>query len=525
MFLNILEGLTIDEIVIYLRKSRKDLEFGKDEPMEVTLKRHEEILQNYSIKTFGKKIPEEQIYREVVSGDTIADRPAIQKVLSLIESPNVNAVLCLEVERLARGNTIDQGIIVQSFEYSNTLIITPQKTFNLQDEYDKSFFEDGLHQARKYLEYTKRILSRGRKTSVCEGKYVGSITPYGYDKEKLVKDKGFKLVINEEEARVVKMVFDKACEGIGTQNIANYLNSLGIKPRKNNYWSYNTIRDMLRNEVYYGMIRWNRRKTEKTLINGTVYKSRPTHKDYILVEGLHEPIISKEIFDKAKSVIVNKHGTNTVRNDLGVQNPLMGLVRCSFCGRKMQRRNYRSGHIDGLICPKPHCEQIGSHLYLVEEKVIDSLKVILVEYNNIILNYTDDEKETSSSPINENNVNILKNEITKLKKQLSKAYDLLEQEVYDVNTFTERSNSLKNDIKKIESELDKYNTPTKKSRIKRIKSAIPNIQKVIDSYNDKLTAEQKNDLLKSIISEITYTKLKKGLGNEDNFSLKIQVKL
>lgn len=525
MFLNILEGLTIDEIVIYLRKSRKDLEFGKDEPMEVTLKRHEEILQNFAIRTFGNKIPENQIFREVVSGDTIADRPIIQKVLSLIEEPNIKAVLCLEVERLARGNTIDQGIIVQSFEYSNTLIITPQKTFNLQDEYDKSFFEDGLHQARKYLEYTKRILSRGRQTSVSEGKFVGSVTPYGYDKEKLVKDKGFKLVINEEEARVVKMIFEKACEGTGTQNIANYLNSIGIKPRKNNCWSYSTIRDILKNDVYYGMIRWNRRKTERTLINGAIYKSRPTHKEYLLVEGLHDPIVSKETFDRAQLVMKNKNATNTVRNDLTVHNPLMGLVCCSFCGRKMQRRNYRSGHIDGLICPRPHCEQIGSHLYLVEKKIIESLKVILNEYNNMILNYFDDKEETISEKYNENNINIIKNEIAKRKKQLNKAYDLLEQDIYDTITFVERSNSLKLSIKKLEKELEKYIKPAKKAKIDKIKSAIPNISKVIDSYSDELNAEQKNNLLKSIISEISYTKIKKGRGHEDDFSLKMQIKL
>ena len=191
---------------MYLRKSRKDYEFSNEE-IEKTLERHEKILQNFATATYGHKIPEENIFREVVSGDTISDRPEMQKVMSLIEDPKYKAVLVLEIERLARGNTIDQGLIAQTFEYTNTLIITPQKIFNLNDDMDRSFFEDGLYQSRKYLLYTKKILTRGRVTSVREGKYIGSSTPFGYDKEKLKNTKGYKLIINKQEAEIVKTIF------------------------------------------------------------------------------------------------------------------------------------------------------------------------------------------------------------------------------------------------------------------------------------------------------------------------------
>ena len=187
--MNLPSNLSIDEIleslIMYLRKSRKDMDYYKDEPIEKTLQRHEKILQDFIISIFGKPIPEHNIFREVASGDTIADRPVMQHVLSIIESDNKKGVVCVEVERLARGNTIDQGVIVQTFQYTNTRIVTPQKIFNLDNDYDRSFFEDGLHQARKYLEYIKKILVRGRVSSVNEGKFVGSICPYGYDKEKL----------------------------------------------------------------------------------------------------------------------------------------------------------------------------------------------------------------------------------------------------------------------------------------------------------------------------------------------------
>lgn len=211
---------TIDEIldmfIIYLRKSRKDMDYYKDESIEKTLQRHEKELQDFIINVFGKPIPEHNIYREVASGDTIEDRPVIQEVLSLIEKDNIKGVVCIEIERLARGNTMDQGIIAQAFQYSNTKIITPMKIYNLDNEDDLSYFEDGLYQARKYLKYTKRILNRGRLRSVKDGKYVGSVLPYGYNKQKIPNEKGYILVENESESKVIKLLADLFLNGLNT---------------------------------------------------------------------------------------------------------------------------------------------------------------------------------------------------------------------------------------------------------------------------------------------------------------------
>ena len=210
--LHIPSNLSIDEIldmlIIYLRKSRKDMDYFKDESIEKTLQRHEKDLQDFIISIFGKPIPEHNIYREVASGDTIENRPVMQEVLSVIENDDKKGVICIEIERLARGNTIDQGIIAQTFKYTGTKIVTPMKIYDLDNEDDLSYFEDGLYQSRKYLKYTKRILSRGRVRSVKEGNYVGSVLPYGSNKIKIPNEKGFMLVENESEAKVVRIMAD-----------------------------------------------------------------------------------------------------------------------------------------------------------------------------------------------------------------------------------------------------------------------------------------------------------------------------
>ena len=110
-----------DEILVYLRKSRSD------DPLlsvEEVLARHETMLDEWAEKYLGEKIPEKNKYREVVSGETIADRPEIQTILKKIESPKIKAVLIVEVQRLSRGDLEDAGRIIKLFRFTNTLVIT-----------------------------------------------------------------------------------------------------------------------------------------------------------------------------------------------------------------------------------------------------------------------------------------------------------------------------------------------------------------------------------------------------------------
>ena len=107
-----------DEILVYLRKSRTD------DPLltvEEVLQRHEAILDEWAEKNLGMKIPEENKFREVVSGETIADRPEVQKVLRMIESPKIKAILIVEIQRLSRGDLEDAGRLIKLLRYTNTL--------------------------------------------------------------------------------------------------------------------------------------------------------------------------------------------------------------------------------------------------------------------------------------------------------------------------------------------------------------------------------------------------------------------
>lgn len=351
-----------DEILVYLRKSRTD------DPLltvEEVLAKHETILDEWAEKNLGRKIPEENKFREVVSGETIADRPEVQKVLRLIESPKIKAILIVEVQRLSRGDLEDAGRLIKLLRYTNTLVITPQKTYDLRDEYDRDYFERELKRGNEFLEYQKKIMMRGKLLSISQGNYCQSIPPYGYNKIWVTegKRKCPTLAINEEEANVVRMIFDMYVnEDMGMTNICHRLDDMGIKPPRGERWSPPALKDMLENVHYIGKVKWNWRKTVTIVEDSEIVKTRPKSKigEYLIYDGKHEAIISEELFNAARE----KQGRNhRAKPKTKVRNPLASLVWC-HCGYAMTLRTYKSH--DGkprLVCTdQTHCHT-GSCTY------------------------------------------------------------------------------------------------------------------------------------------------------------------
>ena len=326
-----LAQISVNQIIIYLRKSRAE----RNETVEEVLARHEKILQDYAIQTFGEKIPEVNIYREVVSGETLDERIEIKKVFQRLENEPIKALLVVEPQRISRGRLTDCGRVIDILEYTDTWVITVTKTYNLSNKFDKQLFEAQLTQGNQYLEYHKEIMDRGKNLSIREGKYVGSTPPFGYDRKAL--DRGFMLIKHKEEAPIVKTIYDLFVdEDLSTKEIAAYLNKHKMKPRKNNLWDYEMVRHVMKNEVYYGSTAWGKRPTVKKLINGEITKMRISADDYMLVRGKHDPIVSKEKWDMAQAKIKGNPSSRTGLNR-DLQNPLAGLVFCKKCGHSLVR--------------------------------------------------------------------------------------------------------------------------------------------------------------------------------------------
>ena len=369
-----------DEFLVYLRKSRSD------DPLlsvEEVLAKHEAILDEWCERNLGAKVPEENKYREVVSGETIADRPKIQEILKKMESPKIKGVIIVEVQRLSRGDLEDAGRIIKLFRYTNTLAVTPQKAYDIRDEYDRDAFERELKRGNEFLEYTKKIMSRGRILSVSQGNYIGSEPPYGYDKIWVMegKRKCPTLAINEDEANVVRMIFDMYVnKDMGRPSIAKHLDSLGIKPPRGERWSPAALKDLLENVHYLGKVKWNWRKTVTVVEDGEIKKTSPKAKigEYLIYDGKHPAIISEELFNAA----LEKQGRNhRAKPDTKVRNPFASLLYCR-CGRAMRLATYKSHNGQPrLVCNNHGYCHVGSCTYEdFENYMVDVLRQCIADF-------------------------------------------------------------------------------------------------------------------------------------------------
>ena len=522
---------------IYLRKSRADVEAEARGEGE-TLKRHEQALLELAKRL---KINVTKIYREIVSGETIAARPVMQQLLSDVEQGMWEGVLVMEVERLARGDTIDQGIVAQTFKYTGTKIITPMKIYDPNNEFDEEYFEFGLFMSRREYKVINRRLQRGRVASVQEGKWVGNKPPYGYIRKKLEGQKGYTLVPHPEQADIVRMIFelytkgerqaDGSFERLGVSLIVRKLNELHIPPAKGDVWVPSTIQTILRNPVYIGKIRWNFRPQIKKMVDGKMQKTRPRAKpeDWILVDGLHEPIIDIGTWNLAQEYLA-ENPPKPCPKDTGIKNPLAGIVVCGVCGRRMVRRPYSNGQPDTLMCPSTACSNVSSQLSYVEEHLLSALEEWLRNYK-LDWGLMDEQKpgEDIQIEVMKKNIKKIDEELTTLEKQMNNIYDLLEQGIYSTETFLERSKIINERIKEARQAKEKLiqELHREEMREESKKNIIPKIENVLELYKTTEDPAIKNKLLKEVLDKAVYTKTVNGRWHNrpDEFELVLYPKL
>jgi DNA invertase Pin-like site-specific DNA recombinase len=503
---------------MYLRKSRADEEAEKYNEGE-TLAKHKKILLKVA-KDMNLNIV--KIREEIVSGESLVHRPEMLELLKEVEQSMYEAVLCMDMDRLGRGNMQEQGLILETFKKSNTKIITPRKTYNLRDEFDEEYSEFEAFMARKELKIINRRLQRGRIRSIEDGNYIATLPPYGY----LIhyEGKARTLKPHTEQAEVVKLIFDLYTkEGIGCNKISHKLNQLGYKTYTGKKWSNASIISIIKNEVYTGKVQWMKNKIKKSSKpNQTKEVQMRPKNQWITVDGKHEAIISDAVFRAAQEILSSR---SHVPYNTRITNPLAGIVKCKLCGASMVYRPYgeKPAH---LICYK-NCGNKSSKFIYVEERLLKGLKEWLTQYkakwNKIVS--SNDYSMDEIIDIHKNALKNLKTELTQLEKQKNSLHDFLERGVYDTDTFLERSENLTNRIEIVKSNIEKTekDLETENNHMDAQKEIIPMVEKVLDLYSRSKDAEKKNRLLKTVLDYAEYGKMKHE--RNDQFTLTLYPKL
>ena len=303
---------------------------------------------------------------------------------------------------------------------------------------------------------------------------------------------------------------------------------MGVAPPKSAAcWNERTIQKMLQNPVYIGKIRWNVHKSKKRIVNNAVeveYYKAPAE-DIVLVDGLHPAIVEEAVFQKAQELMKQSGPPPVPRKDV-VKNPLAGLLRCSKCGHSIVLRPNASCGM--LYCPNRACSNIGSKFDIVEERLLQALSSWLSDYR---LEWSDKlpAEEQALIDLKYKSLKKANNELETLRKQLDRTHDLLEQGVYDTDTFLARSRSLNEKIAAAEAGIEALTAEVyeDEKRAASRRSIVPKVEKLLEVYAELPSAQAKNEMLKEVLEKVEYTKNERSgrSGPFDNFELILFPKL
>ncbi len=450
------------------------------------------------------------------------------QMLKEVEQGLYDAILCMDIDRLGRGNMQEQGLILETFKKSNTQIITPRKTYDLHNEWDEEYSEFEAFMARKELKLITRRLQQGRTRSIEEGNYLSPLPPYGYLIEQ--KGKGNRYLIpHPNQAHIVQTIFQWYTDDnfpMGAYKIANELNAFGYKSYKDKSWTGSSVINILKNPAYAGFIRWKMKDIKKSPESGKKKTCRTRPKsEWIVVPGRHQPLVPEEIFKRAQDILKTKYHV-PYKLENGMTNPLAGLIKCGMCGSSMVLRTYVHQTYPHLICYNRECSNKSSRFRFVEQRLLEGLTEWLCEFKADWSLYKPQELDQDTViNIGTKALKCLERELQELEGQKQKLCDLLERGIYDDSIYFERSqnladriltcrNSIQHTHQYLQRETQKQSAP---------KETIPTCQHVLDLYDQIDDPVLKNNLIKSVLDKAVY--YKKKIQKADNFTLIIYPKL
>lgn len=466
---------------IYIRLSREDDDKGNESE---SITNQKSLLLQY-VKENNLRVFD--IYIDDGYSGTNFDRPDFNRLLNDIELDKVNMVITKDMSRLGRDYIGTGNLIEKYFPDHNVRYLAV--TDNIDTFLDNSNNDIAPFKAIMNDMYAKDIskkIKSSLKAKMKEGKWVGGRTPFGYNQD---KDNKNHLVINTEQAVIVRRIFDMCLEGLSFFKIAKQLTNERIKTPAQYYnfkwkshynlkygeWHSKTIRDILTNRIYIGDMVQNRRSK----INYKVKKViRNNPKDYIIVENTHESIINKEIFDEAQKRIPKNVG----RNEKKENHLLDGLLYCGDCGhrisiqarRKKDNRCYTICNYYRTYMKQKLCTTHSNNYDELEKAIMNSLTEICLNYMN--------KEEIKNNTLN----NLTKDNKINNKKELE---------------------TLTNDMKQINDNLDiiyidKLNKKITEEQFERVKVKLENELKIkqkryneLNHINNKFNEESRNKMM------------------------------
>ena len=447
-----------------------------------------------------------------ISGKSITGRPGMQQLLQDVKDGKIDVVICWKYNRIAR-NMLDLLSIAKLLESYGVGMRSLSEPFQTETKEGRLMF----HMMAALGEFERGTISENVKMGMLArartGKWNGGIV-LGYDIMKTgieEKGKATRLEVNPKEAEIVKLIFEMYAKGNGYKAIANALNQKGYQTKKGNTFAVATIREILRNPIYIGKIRYNVRE------NWNEKRRKNINPDPIIVDGEHEAIIDDVTWEKVQFNLSQSEGKPTRIYD--GEFPLTGILRCPQCGagmvvgrtsklRKDGTRKRTAYYVCGASKNKGSavCKANGIRAEKVNEVVFNKLGELMNDpklIKRVVDSVNHDIKHK---------VNPAKKQMAKLEKDLAnlvakkqKAIEVYEDGIISKSELATRLEKFREDEEQLKSEIQNYKMDLQDGESEAIPYEL--VAEVMSSFEQLLnvaeTQEQKKKLLHMLIDKIT----------------------
>ncbi|WP_440109922.1 recombinase family protein [Paenibacillus sp. QZ-Y1] len=476
----------IKHVAVYLRKSRGDEE--KD------LEKHRAEL----LAMCGQNNWAFVEYAEVGTADSISMRPKMTELMSDIEQGMFDAVLVIHIDRLSRGDEVDRATLSKLFARSETLLVTPQRVYDYNNDTDMLMAEfEGMMARMEYKQIARRF-RQGKARNAKQGLWSNGVPPFPY----IRNPQTGRAEPVEENLPTYRFMVEKCMSGWSSTDIAWELNKMGIRSPRDGMWNPAVVRRILCDEVHLGkVVVGKKRKMSNT--GDLVYKPKD---EWIIYNNCHTAVKTQLEHDKIMFIISSQ--IKTPKASRSGKNALSGLVICGKCKHTMsiQKRTGRSyDTLKSCTHRNPfgeRCSNLGDRSDVVTNFILNALIIKKKQIEDAIA-------EGLSSSDMSNLADIAQTKVQEIKKQenaIERIHDFLEDGTYTKEKYLERLNRANEILNKLEEEYRVIKTQLDNTLNAKNEDMLISVNDVLDQISETKDPKELNRAYKSIIHNVIWSK-------------------
>ena len=442
-----------------------------------------------------------KIYSDDGFSASSTSRPALQKLVQDIKDNKIERVIVVKIDRITR-RIKDLLDLLELFETHSVAFKSLTQPVDSSTSMGRAFLNLLGTFAELERGMTSERVSEAMTIMSKKGRWLGGVVSFGYS----AKNK--ELIINSQEAEIVKKIYNKYLELESLRGVTNWLNSNGYRTRNKKYWAAASISRIIRNPNYIGKVTWGKRISSKT----TGKMKIAPKENWLTSEGIHKAIIADEVFKKVQDIIQRQSREPRRKSSTYL---LSGLCRCGLCGGKMNGYSQYKGDkkFSSYKCHnnqskgKSVCKGTSINKDIIEKLVIDKIsglvdtKTFKIDIKKA-LDVFNEKVKSQINPLIAEKINLEKRvEGIDLKKRT--LLEKLEDKIIDNQTYKNRITELEEELTKNKNRIFAIDVELNDKQIENISfNAVYETVKNFKGNWATFDELSKKDILYTLISKI-----------------------